>query len=70
MKVFDCLFTYFFSRLFPHLSQEVFVIVMEELTGHVTHFNTIDNAPEFWDQGDIKVNISRNFSKEVMTDLL
>jgi len=43
------------SPLISFLLQEVFVIVMEELTGHVTHFNTIDNAPEVWDQDDIKV---------------
>ena len=56
--------------LFPLLSffysQEIFVIVMEELTGHVTHFNTIDYAPEVWDQDDIKViiiNLSRNVFK-------
>lgn len=36
-------------------SKEVFVIVMEDLTGHVTHFNTINNASEVWDQEDIKV---------------
>ena len=46
------------------LSQEVFVIVMEELTGHVTHFNTIDYAPEVWDQDDIKVIHRVTFSKE------
>lgn len=34
---------------------------MEELTGHVTHFNTIDNAPEVWDQDDIKVNLSHKW---------
>lgn len=51
------------SPLISFLLQEVFVIVMEELTGHVTHFNTIDNAPEVWDQDDIKVNLSRNFFK-------
>ena len=56
--------------LFPLISffysQEIFVIVMEELTGHVTHFNTIDYAPEVWDQDDIKViiiNLSRNVFK-------
>ena len=42
-----------FRRLF--LFQELFVIVMEDLTGRVTHFNTVDNAPEVWDQEDIKV---------------
>lgn len=36
-------------------SKEVFVIVMEDLTDHVTHFNTINNASEVWDQEDIKV---------------
>ena len=46
------------------LSQEVFVIVMEELTGHVTHFNTIDYAPEVWDQDDIKVIYRVTFPKE------
>lgn len=71
MKVCNCLFSGLFSAhlflqllvylllspLISFLSQEVFVIVMEELTGHVTHFNTIDNAPEVWDQDDIKVNL-------------
>lgn len=42
---------------------------MEELTGHVTHFNTIDYAPEVWDQDDIKVISRVTFSKEDMTDL-
>jgi len=36
-------------------SKEIFVIVMEDLTGHVTHFNTVNNAPEVWDQDDVKV---------------
>ena len=48
----------------------VFVIVMEELTGHVTHFNTIDYAPEVWEQDDIKVTYRVTFSKEDSTDLL
>ena len=29
---------------------------MEDLTGRVTHFNAIDNAPEVWNQEDIQVN--------------
>ena len=29
---------------------------MEDLTGHVTHFNTINNASEVWDQEDIKAS--------------
>ena len=28
---------------------------MEDLTGRVTHFNVIDNAPEVWNQEDIQV---------------
>ena len=28
---------------------------MEDLTGRVTHFNAIDNAPEVWNQEDIQV---------------
>ncbi|XP_078356644.1 uncharacterized protein LOC144641508 [Oculina patagonica] len=36
-------------------SKEVFVIVMEDLTGHVTHFNTIDIAPQVWNHDDIKI---------------
>ena len=40
---------------------------MEELTGHVTHFNTIDYAPEVWDQDDIKVTYRVTFSKEALT---
>lgn len=56
--------------LISFLSQEVFVIVMEELTEHVTHFNTIDYASEVWDQDDIKVTYRVTFSKEDSTDLL
>ena len=29
---------------------------MEDLTGHVTHFNTTNNASEVWDQEDIKAS--------------
>lgn len=31
---------------------------MEDLTGHVTHFNTINNASEVWDQEDIKASLT------------
>ncbi|KAK2563956.1 hypothetical protein P5673_012975 [Acropora cervicornis] len=36
-------------------SKELFIAVMEDLTGRVTHFNAIDNAPEVWNQEDIQV---------------
>ena len=40
---------------------------MEDLTGHVTHFNTIDYAPEVWDQDDIKVIYRVTFFKGRLT---
>ena len=41
--------------IFLSLRQELFVIVMEDFTDHVTHLNTVNHAPQVWDQKDIKV---------------
>ena len=30
---------------------------MEDFTDHVTHLNTVNYAPQVWDQKDIKVSI-------------